>query len=63
MPYEMLYSDKLDLSHTPVWGQSVWVHSATGSKLDARGLEACWVGYDTNSPHAHCIYWENKHSV
>src|ERR1700744_4776112 len=63
MPYEMLYSDKLDLSHTPVWGQSVWVHSATGSKLDARGLEARWVGFDISSPHAHRIYWENKHSV
>ena len=63
MPYEMLYGDKPDLSCTPVWGQSVWVHSARGSKLDMRGLEARWVGYDTNSPHAHRIYWESKHSV
>ena len=62
-PYEKLYGEKPDLSNVPVWGQSVWVHSATGSKLDARGLKARWVGFDISSPHAHRIYWENKHSV
>jgi transposase InsO family protein len=62
-PYEKLYGIKPDLSRTPVWGQSIWVHSAIGSKLDARGLEARWIGFDISSPHAHRVYWPNKHSI
>ncbi len=62
-PYKELYGDKPNLSGVPEWGQLVWVHSGTGSKLDACGIEACWVGYDADSTHAHCIYWLNKNSV
>src|SRR6266404_2364250 len=39
-PYEKLYGSKPDLSSIPEWGQSIWVHSGTGSKLDAHGIEA-----------------------
>jgi hypothetical protein len=39
-PYERLYGNKPDLSSIPPWGQTSWVHSSTGSKLDARGVEA-----------------------
>jgi hypothetical protein len=31
--------------------------------LDARGLLARWVGYDDESPHAHRVYWPEKHSI
>jgi hypothetical protein len=62
-PYEKLYGEKPDLSGVPEWGQTIWVHSGTGSKLDARGIEARWIGYDTNSTHAHRVYWPHKHSV
>lgn len=62
-PYERLYGIKPDLSGIPVWGQSIWVHSATGSKLDARGLEARWIGFDADSTHAHRVYWPEKKTV
>jgi hypothetical protein len=62
-PYEKLYGNKLNLSGVPEWGQPIWVHSGTGSKLDTCGIEACWVGYDAESTHAHCVYWPHKNSV
>jgi hypothetical protein len=62
-PYKSLYSTKPDLSGIPVWGQSVWVYSSSGSKLDARGLEARWIRFDADSPHVHRIYWIGKCSV
>ena len=34
-PYERLYGQKPNLGSVPEWGQYVWVHNATGSKLDA----------------------------
>ena len=62
-PFEKLTGTKPNLSGIPKWGQIIWVHSGTGSKLDARGLEAHWIGYDLDSPHAHRIYWKHKNSV
>jgi hypothetical protein len=55
-PYEQLYKSKPDLSRVPEWGQKVWVYSPGGSKLDARAVEGCWVGFDRDSMHAHCVY-------
>ncbi len=55
-PYEKLYGDKPNLSGIPKWGQLVWVHSGTGSKLDVHRIEVCWVGYDADSTHAHHVY-------
>jgi transposase InsO family protein len=62
-PYERLYGNKPDLSSIPSWGQTGWVHSSKGSKLDARGVEARWVGFDTKSTHAHRMYWPEKRAV
>jgi hypothetical protein len=62
-PYEKLYGNKPNLSGVPEWGQAIWVHFGTGSKLDARGIEAHWVGYDAKSTHAHRVYWPYKNSV
>ena len=62
-PLEKLYGDKPNLSGVPEWGQAIWVHSGTGSKLDVRGVEARWIGYDSESTHAHRIYWPYKQSI
>ncbi len=62
-PYEHLYQDKPNLGGVPEWGQHVWVHSAAGSKLNAHALEARWVGFDSDSMHAHHVYWPSKNSV
>ena len=62
-PYEKLYGNKPNLSGVPEWGQLIWVHSDTGTKLDACGVEARWIGYDAQSTHAHRVYWPNKQSV
>jgi len=62
-PFEKLMGDKPNLSGVPEWGQTIWVHSGTGTKLDARRIEARWVGYDPKSPHAHHVYWLHKNSV
>jgi len=39
-PYERLYGRKPNLANVPEWGQTVWVHNPTGSKLDARATQA-----------------------
>src|SRR5260370_19606267 len=45
-PYQQLYGTKPNLSIVPEWGQRVWVHQSTGSKLDGRAAEGQWVGFD-----------------
>jgi len=64
-PFERLYGDKPDLAKVPEWGQRIWVHNHNGSKLDARALEARWVGFDQESTHAHRdrVYWPDKHRI
>jgi hypothetical protein len=62
-PFERLHGHKPNLAGVPEWGQRVWVKTFKGSKLDARGMPARWVGYDIESPHAHRIYWPEKHSI
>ncbi|KAH9952523.1 hypothetical protein BC827DRAFT_1149047, partial [Russula dissimulans] len=62
-PYEKLYGEKPNFMDVPEWGETVWVHTKKGSKLDARGLQARWVGYDTDSTHAHRIYWPNQNKI
>ena len=52
-PYEWLYRLKPNLAPVPEWGQYVWVHNSTGSKLDAQATQARWVGFDADSTHAH----------
>jgi hypothetical protein len=63
MPFEQLYGQKPNLAGMPKWGQRVWVHNDSGSKLDARAIEGHWVGYDKDSTHAHRIYLPDKNRV
>jgi len=51
-PYERLYGTKPHLAGLPEWGQWVWVHNSSGSKLDAQATQARWVGYDGESTRA-----------
>jgi len=62
-PFERLNGQRPNLKDIPEWGQRVWVHTPGNSKLEARGTEGHWVGYDKDSTHAHRIYWPNKHRV
>ena len=62
-PYERLYGNKPNLAGVPEWGQRVWVHDDSGSKLDARAIEGHWVGYDKDSTHTHRIYIPSKSSI
>jgi hypothetical protein len=62
MPYKWVYKCKLNLASVPKWGQQVWVHNK-GNKLEAHRLQANWVGHNSNSPHAHHIYWLDKCSI
>ncbi len=48
-PYEKLYGVKPDFAGLPEWGQAVWVHDSSGSKLDAHAWQAHWLGYDADS--------------
>jgi hypothetical protein len=61
--YERLYCSKPNLGGVPEWGQRIWVHVTSGSKLDWHAQEGCWVGYDSESTHTHCIYWPEKTRV
>ena len=62
-PFERLYGQKPNLASVPEWGQRVWVHTDSGSKLDARAIEGYWVGYDNDSTHAHRIYLADRNRV
>jgi transposase InsO family protein len=62
-PHEKLYGEKPNLARMPEWGQHVWVHTNTGSKLDTQAIEGHWVGYNKDSTHAHWIYMPNKNSI
>ena len=62
-PYECLHKSKPNLAGVLEWGQCVWMHNDSGSKLDAQAMVAHWVGYDANSTHAHRIYWPQKRLV
>ena len=62
-PYKHLYRSTPNLGGVPEWGQRVWVHVTSGSKLDWRAQEGRWVGYDSESTHAHHIYWPEKNRV
>ena len=55
--FEMVYGRKPDLGILKEWGCWVWVHDKSGLKLDGRSWVRWWVGYDSESMGAHCIYW------
>ena len=62
-PFERLHGQKPNLAGMPKWGQHVWVHTDSGSKLDAQAIEGHWVGYDKDSTHTHRIFMPDKNRV
>ena len=61
-PYKVVHNFKPNLSGLPEWGTQVWVHNATGSKLDVRAVTCHWMGYDMESK-ASCVYWPQQQKV
>lgn len=61
-PYEKLTGTKPDLSGLRAFGDRVWVHDTSQSKLDGRARVGRWVGFD-KAPGAHRVYWPDKHTV
>jgi len=62
-PFEKLTGKKPNITGVPKWGQHVWVHTASNSKLDVHAATAHWVGYDGDSTHTHHIYWAKQRKV
>ena len=61
-PWQALYGTPPDLSRLKRFGEKVWVHDPTGSKLDPRAREGRWIGLDVES-HGHRVYWPSNKSV
>jgi hypothetical protein len=61
-PYKMLYGKKPNLAGLREWGTKVWVHNASGTKLDGRSRIGQWIGFEEAS-NAHRIFWPDNRSV
>jgi len=62
-PFEKLTGKKPYLAGVPKWGQCIWVHTNTNSKLGVRAKLVHWVGYSRDSTHTHCIYWAGAKKI
>ena len=60
--YEALYGVKPDFSGIHLWGSRIWVRSLTAGKLDPRGQEGRFVGYDSESK-GYCVYWMDSRTI
>ena len=61
-PYEVLYGTKPEVGGIHLWGSRVWVRSLTAGKLDPRGREGRFVGYDTESKGCR-VYWTDSRTI
>jgi hypothetical protein len=48
-PFEVLFGVPPDLLGLHLWGCPVWVHDATGLKLDVQAQQGCWIGLDVDT--------------
>ena len=60
-PY-VLFGKKPNLAGLREWGTKVWVHDASGMKLDSRSRIGQWIGFKKVS-NTHQIFWPDNHSV
>lgn len=61
-PYEVLYGVKPEIGYIHLWGSWVWVRSLTAGKLDPRGREGRFVGYDAESKGCR-VYWTDSRTI
>jgi len=61
-PYEVLYGTKPEIGGIHLWGLRVWVRSLTAGKLDPRGREGRFVGYDAESKGCR-VYWTDSRTI
>ena len=61
-PYKALYGVKPDTSNLHLWCFRVWVRDLTAGKLDPRGREGRFVGYDSESK-GYRVYWVDLRTV
>jgi len=61
-PYEVLYGAKPEIGGIHLWGSRVWVRSLTAGKLDPRGQEGRFVGYDAESKGCR-VYWTDSRTI
>ena len=61
-PYEAFYGVKPDIGDIHLWGSRVWVRDLTAGKLDPRGREGRFIGYDAESKGCR-IYWPSSRSI
>ena len=61
-PFKALYGRPPDLSALQMWGTTVWVHHADGSKLDICARTVRWLRLDVNTK-AHHIFWPSAGNV
>jgi hypothetical protein len=58
VPYELWNGKKPNLKGLREFGSTVWVNDE-GTKLDGRGYDGIWLGFDSESSGSH-IYWPNR---
>jgi transposase InsO family protein len=61
-PWQALYGTPPDLSRLKRFGETVWVHDPTGSKLQPRARVGQWIGFDVES-RGHRVYWPKNQTV
>jgi len=62
MPWQALHSQPPDLHGLKHFGEMVWVHDPSSSKLDPRAWEDHWLGFDVES-HGHRVYNPTSHTI
>jgi len=61
-PYEAFYGVKPDIGDIHLWGSRIWVRDLSAGKLDPRGREGHFIGYDAESKGCR-VYWPNSRLI
>ena len=61
-PFGALYGVKPNISGIHLWGSRIWVRNLTAGKLEPRGREGRFIGYDSESK-GYRVYWTDSRSI